>query len=86
MSAQNQTGLLATEPRVLPEKLLPAQRLKDGYVNATELCRVYEMQTGTKKTPYHWFETNRANRFIELVSRETGIPVSPACPMLLLVR
>lgn len=52
------------------------QKIGNGYVNATQLCKAYEIQTGTKKSPSHWFETNRANRFIELVSSETGIPVS----------
>lgn len=49
------------------------QRAKDGYINATELCRVYETKTKIKREPREWFETNRANRFIELVSDQTGI-------------
>lgn len=52
------------------------QRVKDGYINATQLCKVYEIQTGIKKAPRHWFETDRANRLIELVSDVTGISVT----------
>ncbi|MGK7892701.1 MAG: KilA-N domain-containing protein [Xenococcus sp. (in: cyanobacteria)] len=49
------------------------QRINDGYINATQLCKAYFKLTGRKREPREWFETDRANRFIELVSDQTGI-------------
>lgn len=49
------------------------QKADNGYINATQLCKAYEKQTKRKREPREWFETDRANRFIELVSDQTGI-------------
>lgn len=52
------------------------QKADNGYINATQLCKAYEKQTGIKKTPAHWFETNRANALLELVSTDIGILIA----------
>lgn len=52
------------------------QRIKDGYINATQLSKAYERKTGIIKRPNSWFETNRANLLIEVVSDHTGLEVS----------
>ena len=52
------------------------QRKQDGYINSTQLCKAYERKTGIIKRPSSWFETDRANRLIEVVSDHTGLEVS----------
>lgn len=56
-------------------ELIVSQRKKDGYINATKLAKAYEKKTGKKKTPNNWFENNRTNEFLELLSNKTGLEV-----------
>lgn len=65
--------------KYIPHKignLTVEQRQSDGYINATKLTKAYEAQAGIKKNANQWFETDRANRYIELLSDKTGLSVS----------
>ena len=55
--------------------LVVNQRKKDGYINASKLTKAYEKQTGKYRNPNNWFEKNRTNEFLELLSDKTGIEV-----------
>lgn len=56
--------------------LVVSQRVSDGYINATQLCKAYEQETGLKKTPAHWLETDRAKAYIRLKSTAIGKTVT----------
>ena len=56
--------------------LVVRQRKNDGYINATKLTRAYNDKTGSKKTPGKWFENDRSNIYIELLSDKNGLNVS----------
>lgn len=52
------------------------QRQKDGYVNATQLCKVHRDKTGERKDPSEWLSNKSANSAIAKLSAVTGIPVT----------
>lgn len=52
------------------ETSLIEQRVVDGYINATELCRAAGKQFND------WFRLKTTEAFLEELSAETGIPVS----------
>ena len=52
------------------------QRETDGYVNATQICKVHYEIANERKDPRNWLETNAAKRAIEKLSSVTGIPVT----------
>jgi hypothetical protein len=56
-------------------ELIVSQRKSDGYINATKLAKAYEKQTFKSKNPTQWFENDRTNKYIELLSTRTGLEV-----------
>jgi hypothetical protein len=56
-------------------ELVVSQRESDGYINASKLAKAYEKQTGKYKNPNSWFENDRTNQYLELLSDKTGIEV-----------
>ena len=55
--------------------LVVEQRHNDGYINTTKLTKAYEQKTGTRKNATKWFENDRTNQYIELLSDKTGLEV-----------
>ena len=55
--------------------LVVSQRKKDGYISASKLTKAYERQTGKYRNPNTWFEKDRTNEYVELLSDKTGIEV-----------
>jgi Zn-dependent peptidase ImmA (M78 family) len=55
--------------------LAVTQRQQDGYINASKLTKAYEKQTGKYRNPNSWFEKDRTNEYLELLSDKTGIEV-----------
>lgn len=56
-------------------KLIVNQRKSDGYINATKLTRAYEHKTSKYRNPNQWFEKDRTNEYLELLSDRTGLEV-----------
>ncbi|NES79616.1 MAG: KilA-N domain-containing protein [Okeania sp. SIO1H6] len=56
-------------------ELVVTQRHSDGYINATKLARAYKNKTGKYKNPNSWFEKDRTNEYIELLSDKTRVEV-----------
>lgn len=56
-------------------ELIVSQRKSDGYISATKLAKAYEQQVGKYKNPNLWFENDRTNKFLELLSSKTEIEV-----------
>lgn len=56
-------------------ELTVSQRSNDGYINATKLAKAYQKKTGKYKNPNSWFEKDRTNEFLELLSDKTGLEV-----------
>lgn len=56
-------------------ELIVEQRQTDGYLNATKLAKAYERKTGKYRNPNKWFENDRTNEYLELLSDKTGIEV-----------
>ncbi|NER03100.1 MAG: KilA-N domain-containing protein [Okeania sp. SIO3C4] len=56
-------------------ELVVTQCHSDGYINATKLARAYKNQTGKYKNPNSWFEKDRTNEYIELLSDKTRLEV-----------
>jgi hypothetical protein len=52
------------------------QRQKDGYVNATHLCKAHREKTGERKDPSEWLSNKSAQSAIHKLSTVTGIPVT----------
>ena len=47
---------------------------KTGFINITALTKAYNAKTGKQKTTAHWFETKRAQDYIDYIISITGIP------------
>ena len=62
-------------------ELVVSQRKQDGYINASKLSRAYEKKTGKYRNPKGWFENNRTNEYLELLSDKTGIEVYNLMPI-----
>ncbi|NES03516.1 MAG: KilA-N domain-containing protein [Okeania sp. SIO2F4] len=56
-------------------ELVVTQRNSDGYINATKLARAYKNKTGKYKNPNSWFEKDRTNEYVELLSDKTKLEV-----------
>ncbi|MEA5520790.1 KilA-N domain-containing protein [Limnoraphis robusta] len=56
-------------------ELVVSQRKSDGYISATKLARAYENKIGKYKNPNQWFEKDRTNEYVELLSDKTGLEV-----------
>lgn len=56
-------------------ELVVSQRQSDGYISATKLTRAYENQTGKYRNPNQWFEKDRTNEFLEILSDKTKLQV-----------
>lgn len=52
------------------------QRESDGYVNATQICKIHEELTGEKKLPADWLRSKTAQRALEKLSSVMGIPIT----------
>lgn len=52
------------------------QRESDGYVNATQICKVHQTITGERKDPGDWLRLKQAESAINKLSAVTGIPVT----------
>lgn len=52
------------------------QRQRDGYVNATQLCKAHKEATGERKDPNDWLKTNSAKSALEKLSAVTNIFVT----------
>ncbi len=52
------------------------QKENDGYVNATELCKVHRIATGERKDPSEWLRLKSSQSAMEKLSDVTGIPVT----------
>jgi hypothetical protein len=52
------------------------QREFDGYVNATQICKVHLEITGERKDTANWLQTKMAQSAIQKLSLVTGIPVT----------
>lgn len=50
------------------------QRLSDGYINATLLCRVYNELKGKRRDAAEWLSNKRTQETFEYVSSYTEIP------------
>lgn len=55
--------------------IIVAQRITDGYLNATKLAKAYELETGVRKDVRDWLLTERSKANVERLSAKTGIPV-----------
>jgi KilA-N domain len=55
--------------------LVVQQRKKDGYINASKLTKAYERETGKYRNPNSWFEKDRTNEYLEILSDHTKIEV-----------
>lgn len=51
------------------------QRKSDGYVNATQICKVHRELTGERKDPSEWLVNKASKAAISKLSDITGIPV-----------
>ena len=51
------------------------QREGDGYINATQICKVHQEITGERKDPRNWLVNKTSKLMIEQLSLITGIPV-----------
>lgn len=51
------------------------QRESDGYVNATQICKVHLNIAGERKDPSDWLRLKQAQSAIDKLSLITGIPV-----------
>ena len=51
------------------------QREEDGYINATQVCKVNQALTGQRKDPSEWLSNKTSKSIIEKLSLITGIPV-----------
>lgn len=56
-------------------ELTVSQRSNDGYINATKLAKAYQKKTGKYKNANSWFEKDRTNEFLELLSDKTKLEV-----------
>ncbi|MEG4293609.1 KilA-N domain-containing protein [Microcoleus sp. C2C3] len=56
-------------------ELVVTQRKIDGYISANKLTKAYQKQTGKYRNPNQWFEKDRINEFLELLSSKTGLEV-----------
>ncbi|OZH52245.1 hypothetical protein AFK68_25640 [Hydrocoleum sp. CS-953] len=56
-------------------ELVVTQRNSDGYINATKLARAYTSKTGKYRNPNSWFEKDRTNEYVELLSDKTKLEV-----------
>jgi hypothetical protein len=56
--------------------LVVSQRQSDGYISASKLTKAYEQKTNQYKNPNNWFENNRTNEYLELLSSKTGLEVN----------
>lgn len=52
------------------------QRENDGYVNATDLCRVHREATGERKDPSDWLRLKSSQSAMQKLADVTGIPVT----------
>lgn len=55
--------------------IVVAQRITDGYLNATKLAKAYELETGVRKDVRDWLLTERSKANVARLSAKTGIPV-----------
>lgn len=51
------------------------QRRKDGYINATQLCKIHNTRTGENKIPADWLQTKTAKSALNKLSVTTNIVV-----------
>ncbi|MGF1486088.1 MAG: KilA-N domain-containing protein [Prochloraceae cyanobacterium] len=51
------------------------QRVSDGFINATQICKVNQELRGQRKDPSEWFSNKSSKSMIEKLSVITGIPV-----------
>jgi hypothetical protein len=56
--------------------LVVSQRQSDGYINASKLTKAYEREKNRNKNPNNWFENDRTNKYLELLSSKTGLEVN----------
>ena len=54
-------------------EVIVQQRICDGYINATQLCKAHRQATGEYKDPKDWLETNSASLAVAKLSEFTGI-------------
>lgn len=52
------------------------QRENDGYVNATQICKIHQQLTREQKLPADWLRSKAAERAIAKLSTVMGIPIT----------
>lgn len=69
---------MANEPLIpyVIDRTIIQQRLVDGYIDATALCKAYEFKSGTARKVNDWTRLERTQETLAHLSTVTGIPVS----------